>query len=259
MRVKRLKHCKKFVNFYKTTFGFREPFQILVDLTFCQFALNFKINIKEQVPKYIEGDSQLYTTNCILEEGKLLGTPLYGAVLICKQFKLRKCGHDKPVSAQECIRSMIGKANDHHLFVASQDNELRDELRKIPGVPLLRIHYNALVLEKPSRDTVSEAKKIDTDKVTASEYEQERIDKLKRIKGLVTEDKDQKPKKRKVKGVNPLAMKKKKKKSGLGGFAGVKAGKHAEETSKKRKRNKTKIAKHVLEELQKQKSLSSQT
>ena len=48
------------------------------------------------------------TTACILKEGEELGRQLSGAVHICKQFKLRKCGHEKPVSAQECIRSMIG-------------------------------------------------------------------------------------------------------------------------------------------------------
>jgi len=49
------------------------------------------------------------TTKCILEEGKQLGKQLNGAVLICQQFKLRKCGHQNPVTAQECISSMIGK------------------------------------------------------------------------------------------------------------------------------------------------------
>jgi len=46
------------------------------------------------------------TTKCILEEGKQLGKQLNGAVLICQQFKLRKCGHQNPVTAQECISSM---------------------------------------------------------------------------------------------------------------------------------------------------------
>ncbi|XP_066922333.1 rRNA-processing protein UTP23 homolog [Clytia hemisphaerica] len=247
MRIKRLKHCKKYVNFYKTTYGFREPYQILVDLTFCQYALTYKVNIKEQVPKYIEGESQLFTTSCILEEGKQLGKQLGGAVHICKQFKLRKCGHSKAVPAQECILSMIGDTNDNHFFVASQDSELRDHLRTIPGVPLLRIHYNALVLEKPSKDSITEAQKIDSVKVSASGYEKERLDQLKKMKGLAedvgVEEQLKKPKK--VKGVNPLAAKKKKAKNG-GAF-----GKQTD-PSKKRSRKKTRIAQHVLDELKKQ-------
>ena len=55
------------------------------------------------------------TTSCILKEGELLGRQLGGAVHICKQFKLRKCGHEKEaVSAQECILSMIGMLELHH-------------------------------------------------------------------------------------------------------------------------------------------------
>ena len=178
MKVKRVKHCKKHLQFYKTTFGFREPYQVLgnefsihhvwlikffpiddfvpsfiyfwaktlakypyyqpqntgklyfplflrhfkinissfyfiifssVDLTFCQRALTCKINIKEQMCNYIGPQTQLFTTSCILSEGALLGPQLHGALLICKQYKLRKCPHkDEPVSAQECIQHMIG-------------------------------------------------------------------------------------------------------------------------------------------------------
>ena len=37
---------------------------VAVDLTFCQAALQTKINIKEQLPKYLDGAVQL----CILQE-----------------------------------------------------------------------------------------------------------------------------------------------------------------------------------------------
>lgn len=53
-------------------------------------------------------NSKLVTTKCILEEGKLLGQQLRGALLVCKQFKVRKCGHKETATAQECIKSMIG-------------------------------------------------------------------------------------------------------------------------------------------------------
>ncbi|XP_065674609.1 rRNA-processing protein UTP23 homolog isoform X3 [Hydra vulgaris] len=250
MRVKRLKHCKKIVNFYKTTFGFRQPFQVLVDLTFCQFALTYKINIKEQVSNYIEGDSLLYTTNCILEEGKSLGPQLYGAVLVCKQFKLRKCNHRKPVSAQACILSIIGEDNPHHFFVSTQDKELCDQLKKIPGVPLLYIHYNSLVLEKPSKGTLDRGDQIDSVKTMTSSVEKERLQQLKKLQN-VEEEKEPRPKRRKAKGVNPLAMKKKKKKAK--DSIPIKDA----NSIKKRRKKKRKIAAHVLQELKKMKNASA--
>lgn len=62
MGLKRQKLAKKIINFYKYNFSFREPFQILVDGTFCQLALKNKIQIKEQMPKYLMGEVKLCTT-----------------------------------------------------------------------------------------------------------------------------------------------------------------------------------------------------
>ena len=35
-------------------------------------------------------------------------------------------------------------------FVATQDPELREKCRKVPGTPILYLHHSAPVLEKPS-------------------------------------------------------------------------------------------------------------
>lgn len=39
MKIQRYKKAHKTLTFYKHNFGFREPFQILIDATFCQAAL----------------------------------------------------------------------------------------------------------------------------------------------------------------------------------------------------------------------------
>lgn len=62
MKIKRQKQAKKAISFYKYNFNFREPFQILIDGTFCQAALKNKIQIKEQLPKYLMGEVRLCTT-----------------------------------------------------------------------------------------------------------------------------------------------------------------------------------------------------
>jgi len=246
MKVKRIKHCKKHLQFYKTTFAFREPYQVLVDLTFCQHALTCKINIKEQISNYIGNDTQLFTTSCILSEGEVLGHKLHGALHICKQYKVRKCPHskDQPVSAQQCIQDMIGDSNSHHLFIASQDHELQMKLKKVPGVPILRIHYHALVLEKPDLHSKRKANVIGASKSSMSEAEKVRIDELKKLHSI-KEVKEKEPQEKRVKGVNPLAMKKKKKKE-------TPVGKRTKDSSKTRTRKRKKIAAHVLEHLSKQ-------
>ncbi|KFQ90491.1 rRNA-processing protein UTP23 [Nipponia nippon] len=62
MKVRRQKHAKKNMGFYKHNFQFREPFQVLLDGTFCQAALRNKIQIREQLPGYLDGATQLCTT-----------------------------------------------------------------------------------------------------------------------------------------------------------------------------------------------------
>lgn len=43
-------------------------FRVLVDGTFCNAALANKINLREQLPKYLGGDVEIATTKCVLAE-----------------------------------------------------------------------------------------------------------------------------------------------------------------------------------------------
>ena len=72
MKVKRYKRVKNYLTFYKNKFGFRPPFQVLIDGTFCQFALQNKVNISEQLPKYLSEEVKLVTTVCVVEETQRL-------------------------------------------------------------------------------------------------------------------------------------------------------------------------------------------
>ncbi|KAK2550915.1 rRNA-processing protein UTP23-like protein [Acropora cervicornis] len=162
MKVKRMKNAKKCLILFKNSFGFAQPFQILVDGTFCQAALQSRTQIKEQLPKFLDGTTQLFTTPCVIAEAQALGPQLTGALFIAKTFKLHKCSHkDVAVPAANCIKSMIGTDNPNRYFLASQDINLRRSLRSIPGVPILYIHRGTLLLEKPSAvsSTVSSKKK----------------------------------------------------------------------------------------------------
>lgn len=53
------KRTKRTVGFYTNSYGFREPFNVLVDGTFCQAALGPKIHIKEAIPSQLGGPAQL--------------------------------------------------------------------------------------------------------------------------------------------------------------------------------------------------------
>lgn len=65
MKITRQKHAKKNLGFFRNNFGVREPYQILLDGTFCQAALRGRIQLREQLPRYLMGETQLCTTRWV--------------------------------------------------------------------------------------------------------------------------------------------------------------------------------------------------
>jgi len=205
MKVKRKKRAKRILTFFRFKHGFVEPYSILLDGTFCQAALNFKINLREQMPKYFSGAVELFTTRCVLEELKRLGGQVYGALKICEQFELVNCAHSPALTAADCLRQMCLRAKQpeqQQFAVASQDEKLLFDLRDLGGVPLLSIKFHSLLLEEPSKaslnvnnETISELKSVENLK--------------KQILGEPVAE--SKHKKKKTKGPNPLSCKKKQK------------------------------------------------
>lgn len=141
------------------------------------------------------------------------GPVLYGAMIVVKQFPVRKCGHEKkPISAAQCIHSLISKdSNADHLIVATQDGQLSDQIRTMRGVPLLYISHNTILMEKESEASRVAAKdKISTATSGETDAQFQRLKDLKRLEGLEEEPKMVKRKKKGPKGPNPLSCKKRK-------------------------------------------------
>ncbi|NP_001039134.1 rRNA-processing protein UTP23 homolog [Xenopus tropicalis] len=213
MKITRQKHAKKYLTFYRFNFGLREPYQVLLDGTFCQAALRNKIQIKEQLPKYLMGEVQLCTSHCVMKELQSLGKELYGAKLIAQRFQVRSCSHfQNPVSGSTCLLSLTADGNPHHYFIATQDQELAAKVKKRAGVPLMFIIQNTIVLDKPSPKSLARVEALQSNQLVP-EHQRHSIKHLKDEQG-VAKDSERKGKKRKrVKGPNPLSCIKKKKKA----------------------------------------------
>uniref|UniRef100_T1IRT6 rRNA-processing protein UTP23 homolog n=1 Tax=Strigamia maritima TaxID=126957 RepID=T1IRT6_STRMM len=210
MKIKRQKKAHRYLSFFINNYGFRQPYQVLIDGTFCQAALTNKINIKEQLGKYLDGEVKLLTTACVITEAEKLGSKFYGALSIAKQFGTHVCGHEKaPGSASECLLSMLGSDNSNHYVLATQDVDLRKKARHIAGTPLLYIDYSSPLLERPSKMSYCEAESQIERKI---DYQHKVLHELKK-KAFKNERKVVKKIKRRMpKGPNPLSCKKKKEK-----------------------------------------------
>ncbi|VDI63690.1 rRNA-processing protein UTP23 homolog [Mytilus edulis] len=209
MKIKRHKHIRKVLTFYSSNFGFKPPYNVLIDGTFCKAALKFKVNISEQLPKYLEADTKMWTTQCVLDECEAFGSVLYGPLKVLKQFKLQPCNHKSTLSASKCITRLIGKKNKEKLFLATQDKMLNDWFRTKAGTPMLYIAFNTITLEPPSEKSKMKAERQTDAKIAPSEREHDVIKKLK-VEAF-GEQEVKKKKHKKLKGANPLSMKPKRK------------------------------------------------
>lgn len=244
MKITRQKHAKKHLGFFRNNFGVREPYQILLDGTFCQAALRGRIQLREQLPRYLMAETQLCTTRCVLKELETLGKDLYGAKLIAQKCQVRNCAHFKnAVSGSECLLSMVEDGNPHHYFLATQDQNLSMKVKKKPGIPLMFIIQNTIVLDKPSPKTIAFVKAVESGQLV-SVHEKQSIKQLKEEQGLVKDPEQRRRKKRKkVSGPNPLSCLKKKKKT-------QDTNSSASEKKRKRKRIRNRSTSKVLSEKQ---------
>ncbi|XP_075153708.1 rRNA-processing protein UTP23 homolog [Haematobia irritans] len=254
MKITRNKKSHKTLMYFTTHFQYHEPYQVLIDATFCQAALKNKVIIEEQLKKYFQSQVKLLTTQCIILEAESLGGPLTGATQIVKQFYVHKCGHEgKPVSAAECIKQMT---KDSRYIVASQDRALQGSLRKVPGRCLLYLHKAAPVLEAPSDASKKWVSKKANNLLPAAA--EKKIEILKKKEGLQNvKDDTQTPRKHKgPKNPNPLSCKKSKKEKQQQYQSKSKDHKVAEASKApmKSKRKRVKVPAHIKEILKNKES-----
>jgi U3 small nucleolar RNA-associated protein 23 len=165
MGIKRTKSTKKSLLIYKNNFGFRAPYQVLLDGNFIHTALKMLKEQKHSLNSFISltftAETRLYTTNCVLAELATLGPEFRATIAYIRQnIEIRKCKHYPPRPANECITGLIGDKNFHRLCIGTQDKPLRIDMRKIEATPLVYIDRSVMILEPPSLATLAGAKKV---------------------------------------------------------------------------------------------------
>ncbi|XP_059172583.1 rRNA-processing protein UTP23 homolog [Physella acuta] len=213
----RYKKAKRILTFYYNNFGFKPPYLVLVCGTFCKQALMDKINIAEQLPKYLNGEVKLLTTKCAIKECELGGSLLYGPFKVLSQFDIYECPHSWFKGSAKCLRRAALKQKNHFI-VATQDEELAESLRE-HNIPLLHISHNCINLEAPSDNSKKFAEEKTTKKLLLSQKQEATIAKLKEELHIPENDSDIKKKKKKRKGPNPLSCKKPQKKTDIHGVS----------------------------------------
>ncbi|SPN96740.1 related to UTP23 Essential nucleolar protein that is a component of the SSU (small subunit) processome involved in 40S ribosomal subunit biogenesis [Cephalotrichum gorgonifer] len=249
MRGKRSKQYRKLMEQYEMHYGFRKPYQVIVDSDMITETTRLKMDMNVLLKKTLHGDIKPLITQCSIRHLYAHNTDPGMAPIIAKakEIERRFCGHHpdahpEPLPTGECLMSVIdGKntgRNKHRYVVATQDAELRRRLRQIPGVPLIYVNRGVMIMEPMASATEGELAKEERGKfraelrgATKRKREDDGAEAEAKKDGAEKEGEEgegegaektaeqpaKKKKKKnygKAKGPNPLAMKKKKKPAG---------------------------------------------
>ncbi|RDW67839.1 putative rRNA-processing protein UTP23 [Coleophoma cylindrospora] len=158
MRGKRSKQYRKLMQQYGLSFGFREPYQVLVDAEILKDADRFKMDLVGGLERTLHGKVKPMITQCSMRH-LYAATNEPGMSFVidkAKMYERRRCDHrpedyPEPLSAKECLASVVdpkgAKTNKHRYVVASQELEVRKHMRGILGVPLVYINRSVMIME----------------------------------------------------------------------------------------------------------------
>lgn len=240
-RAKRSKQYRKLMEQFSMGFGFREPYQVLVDADFIAEANKCKMDLMRRLEDTLHGQVKPLITQCSMRHlyERKSEPGVEAAIEQAKNhFERRRCGHHpdeypKPLSALECIHSVVDPkdngVNKHRYVCAINDESVRATLRQIAGTPLLYIRRSVMIMEPMATVSAKIRSKEERSKFRAEikapkgkrkreddDDSDEEGDKEKAASGTAQADKSEKKKKKKLHGKkepNPLAVKKKKSKS----------------------------------------------
>ncbi|KAG8421093.1 hypothetical protein J3458_002999 [Metarhizium acridum] len=165
MRGKRSKQYRKLMERYCMTFGFREPYQVLVDAEMVQDSCRFKMELEPALQRTAHGKVKPMITQCEIRKlyARKNEPGISEAIEVAKTCERRRCGHHpdeypEPLSTLECLQSVIDPKdtgeNKHRYVVASQNLDLRRMLRGVRGVPLIYIKRSVMIMEPMSDESV---------------------------------------------------------------------------------------------------------
>ncbi|KAF9792124.1 Fcf1-domain-containing protein [Thelephora terrestris] len=204
MRQKRAKAYRKLMAMYSMNFGFRQPYQVLIDSEMCKTAHQGGMDLSNLLTTVLQGTVKLMITQCSIHELYLQGKPMQPVVDLAKSFDRRKCNHREVVPGDACLKDVIGETNKHRYVVATQSQSLRSSLRCVPAVPIVHVNRSVMILEPPSGATLKTKERSDEAALRPAEAE------LSKLSVSVKQAEIPRKKKKGPMGPNPLSVKKKK-------------------------------------------------
>eukprot|EP01138_Halocafeteria_seosinensis_P006990 gb/GECG01007148.1/.p1 GENE.gb/GECG01007148.1/~~gb/GECG01007148.1/.p1 ORF type:complete len:258 (+),score=43.18 gb/GECG01007148.1/:1-774(+) len=216
MRIKRQKEYRRTLRYYRINFDIKPPYKVLLDGNFIHQCVHVKLPLERQMKKVLdEASVELLVPEAVIRELQSLGDAAKETLRTAKTFKIVPDGErpappagahaaanseEEQVDPHESIQFLVGRKNEDHYLVATQDFRLRTKLRNYGGIPTMYMNQNVIVLEAPSKGSLTKSTKEQESKSGATSQERELV------KAITGEEERRRKKKRGPKGPNPLSM-----------------------------------------------------
>ena len=133
--------------FFKFNTSLGPPYHVLVDTNFINFSIQHKLELLKSMMDCLYAKCIPCITDCVMAELEKLGPKYRIALKIARdpRFERLPCSH-KGTYADDCL---VQRVMAHKCYiVATCDKELKQRIRKIPGVPIMTVGQHKYSIER---------------------------------------------------------------------------------------------------------------
>ncbi|MCJ1309155.1 hypothetical protein MMC25_002810 [Agyrium rufum] len=179
MKGKRSKQYRKLMQQYALTFGFREPYQVLVDAQMIRDSVTIKMDLIAGLQRTLQGQVKPMITQCSIRHLYTIPVDVPkqhkdACIELAKQFERRRCNHhllEEPLSTLACFKDVIDAkgsgTNKNRYTVACQEDGVRAWCRTVHGVPLIYVKRSVMVMEPMAEASTSVRDGVEKSKLRA--------------------------------------------------------------------------------------------
>ncbi|KAK8041142.1 hypothetical protein PG994_014149 [Apiospora phragmitis] len=133
--------------FFQANSALVPPYNVLVDTNFLSHTIQRKLPLLESMMDVLLAKANPIISDCVMGELERLGPKYRLALRIARDPRWERltCDH-KGIYADDCIVNTVMK---HRIYIiATNDKDLKNRVRRIPGVPIMSVARGKYVIEK---------------------------------------------------------------------------------------------------------------
>ncbi|KAI0123120.1 FCF1 small subunit [Xylariales sp. AK1849] len=133
--------------FFQANTALVPPYNVLVDTNFISHTVQRKLPLLESMMDLLYAKCIPIITDCVMAELEKLGPRYRIALRIARdtRWERLKCDH-KGIYADDCI---VDRCVKHRIYlVATNDKDLKNRIRRIPGVPIMSVAKGKYAIER---------------------------------------------------------------------------------------------------------------